>query len=494
MLLAAVEPQGTALFLLVLGALIALSVLFSRQIDRLGVPIVLLFLVLGMLGGSEGIGRIAFDDFRFAVRVGTIYLVLILFDGGMNTPWRAVRLVLVPAGVLATVGVALTAGLLALFARALGLGWTEALLLGAVVSSTDAAAVLAVLRGGRLHLQARVGNALEVESCANDPMAMILTVLMIEIALSPEALRWTLVLRVPVQLGVGAAVGGVLGYLGQRVIGRIRPPTVGLYPALTLAFAFLSFGAATLLEGSGLLSAYVTALLLGNSTLPYRSGLARVHESLAWLSQIALFLMLGLLVFPSQLVPVAGVGLGAALFLAFVARPLAVAICLLPLGLPLREVGYIAWIGLRGAVPIILGAFPVLARVPGAERVFNIVFFIVVVSTILPGATIRAVTRWLRLAVPEKPSPSAILEVHSAHPLNGEIASFLIEPAAAVCGASLSQIQLPPDAAVTLIVRGSDLVAARGHTVLMPGDHVYVFFRPPDRRYVELLFGRPVSD
>ncbi len=262
MLLAAVEPQGTALFLLVLGALIALSVLFSRQIDRLGVPIVLLFLVLGMLGGSEGIGRIAFDDFRFAVRVGTIYLVLILFDGGMNTPWRAVRLVLVPAGVLATVGVALTAGLLALFARALGLGWTEALLLGAVVSSTDAAAVLAVLRGGRLHLQARVGNALEVESCANDPMAMILTVLMIEIALSPEALRWTLVLRVPVQLGVGAAVGGVLGYLGQRVIGRIRPPTVGLYPALTLAFAFLSFGAATLLEGTELSGAMSTGRMI----------------------------------------------------------------------------------------------------------------------------------------------------------------------------------------------------------------------------------------
>lgn len=487
------EPYGTALFLLVIGLMVAMSVLFSRQIDRLGVPVVLLFLVLGMLGGSEGIGRIAFDDFGFAVRVGTIYLVLILFDGGMNTPWGAVRRVVVPAGILATLGVVLTAALLALFARLLGLNWTEALLLGAVVSSTDAAAVLSVLRGGRLHLQPRVGSTLEVESCANDPMAMILTVVMIEVARSPDAIRWTLALAVPMQLAVGAAVGAMLGYAGQRVLRRVHPPTVGLYPALTLAIAFLSFGAATLLEGSGLLSVYVTALVLGNSALPYRSGLARVHESLAWLSQIALFLMLGLLVFPSHLLPVAGIGLAAALFLAFVARPLAVLLCLLPLRFKPREVGYVAWIGLRGAVPIILGAFPVLAEVPGAERVFNIVFFIVVVSTILPGATIRPVTRWLRLAEPEKPTPSAVLEINSAHQLNGEMGSFLIEPAAAVCGASLAEIGLPPDAAVTLIVRGRNLVAARGQTVLEAGDHVYVFFQPDDRRYVELLFGRSES-
>jgi cell volume regulation protein A len=490
MVLAALEPHGTAVFLVVVGLLVAFSVLFSRQTDRLGVPIVLLFLVLGMLGGSEGIGRIAFDDYGFAVRVGTIYLVLILFDGGMNTPVRAVWRVLMPAGLLATVGVALTAGLLALFARMFGLSWNEALLLGAVVSSTDAAAVLAVLRGGGLHLQPRVGNTLEVESCINDPMAMILTVIMIQVALTPETLRWSLALNVPLQLAVGAAVGVGLGYLGLTVIRRIRPPTVGLYPAFTLAFAFLSFGAATLLEGSGLLSVYATALVLGNSALPYRSGLGRIHESLAWLSQIALFLMLGLLVFPSRLLPIAGIGLATALFLAFVARPLAVVVCLLPLRFSLTEIGYVGWIGLRGAVPIILGAFPVLAHVPGAERVFNIVFFIVVVSSLLPGATIRAVTNWLRLAVPERPAPSAILEINSAHPLNGEIASFLIEPAAAVCEAALSEIQLPPESAVTLIVRGNDLVAARGHVVLLPGDHVYVFFRPADRRYIELLFGQ----
>jgi len=484
------EPYGTAIFLLVAGLLIALSVLFSRQIDRMGVPIVLLLLVLGMLGGSEGVGGVVFDNYGFAVRVGTIYLVLILFDGGMNTPWRAVRQVIAPAGILATLGVALTAAFLALFVRFLGLSWTEALLLGAVVSSTDAAAVLAVLRGGRLHLQPQVGNLLEVESCANDPMAMILTVTMIEIAKSPDALQWTLVLGVPLQLAVGAAAGAVIGYLGLRTLRRIRPPTVGLYPAITLAVAFLSFGIATVLYGSGLLSVYVTALVMGNATMPYRSGLARVHEALAWLSQIALFLMLGLLVFPSQLLPVAGVGLAAALFLAIVARPLAVVICLWPLRRPWREISYIGWIGLRGAVPIILGAFPVLAQVPGSVQVFNIVFFIVVFSTLLPGATIRWVTRRLRLAEPEQPAASAILEINSAHPLNAEIISFFIRPEAAVCGATLAEIKLPPEAAVILVVRGSDLVAARGPTMLLPGDHVYVFFRPADRRFIELLFGQ----
>lgn len=490
MIFATVELQSTAVFLLVVGVLVAMSVMFSRQMDRLGVPIVLLFLILGVLGGSEGVGGIAFDDFGFAVRVGTIYLVLILFDGGMTTPWRAVRGVLLPAGILATFGVALTAGLLALFGWAMGLAWREAFLLGAVVSSTDAAAVLAVLRGGGLKLHSRVGRTLEAESCMNDPMALILTTQMIELAQSPEALRWTAVLAIPLQLAVGTAVGLAIGYLGVRLLHRVRPATVGLYPGLTLAIGFVSFGVATVLRGSGLLSVYLTALVLGNSRLPYHSGLLRVHESLAWLSQIALFLMLGLLVFPSRLISVAGMGLAAALFLAVVARPLAVTVCLLPFRWPLREVLYTGWIGLRGAVPIILGALPMLEGVPGAERVFNMVFFIVVTSTLLPGATIRSVTRRLKLAVPEKPKPSAVLEINAAQPLNGEIVSFLIEPEAAVCGARLSEVRLPADSAVMLIVRGNDLVAPRGHTVLMPGDHAYLFFRAQDRAYIELLFGR----
>ena len=252
MAVTAVEPYGTALFLLVVGVLIALSVLFSRRIDRLGVPIVLLFLVLGMLGGSEGIGGVAFDDFGVAVRVGTIYLVLILFDGGMNTPWGAVRRVAVPAGILATVGVALTAGTAGVV-RSDAWPWLDR-----IVAARGPSFPRPMRRPcwqSCVEVASIFSRALavrwEVESCANDPMAMILTVIMIEVAKSPDALRWTLALGVPLQLAIGAGIGVLIGYLGMRLIRRIRPPTVGLYPALTLAIAFVSFGAATLLEGSG---------------------------------------------------------------------------------------------------------------------------------------------------------------------------------------------------------------------------------------------------
>jgi potassium/hydrogen antiporter len=488
------EPQQTAVLLALLGILVALSVLLSRPIDRLGLPVVLLFLVLGMLGGSQGIGGIEFTDYRFAVQVGTVYLVLILFDGGMSTSPKAVKRVFLPAAMLATVGVALTAILLATFARLLGIPWGESLLLSAVVSSTDAAAVFAVLRGGRLHLTARVGQTLEVESCVNDPMAVILTITIIQALLVPGSFSWMILATVPLQLFIGALAGAGLGYLGRFLLRCITVPTAGLYPALTLAVAFLSFGATTLIGGSGFLAVFVTGLVLGNTEIPNRTAVKRVHDALAWLSQIGIFLMFGLLVFPADLLPVAWEGLGLGLFLAFVARPLAVLLCLLPFRYPLRESAYIGWVGLRGAVPIILASFPLLAQVEGAQRIFNAVFFIVVVSTVLPGATVRTVTRRLRLGAPFRSTPSAVLDINSAYALNGEILSFLIEPSLAVCGAKLADIVIPPHASVVLVVRGADLIAARGNTVLLPGDHVYVFTRPADLPYVELLFGTPERD
>lgn len=490
-LLALAEPNATAALLGVLGLLVAISVMFSRVVNRLGLPIVLLFLVLGIVGGSEGFGRIEFDDYGFAVRMGTMALVLILFDGGLSTSVSSIRQVLAPAGVLATVGVALTAALVAGFARLLGLGWSEAMLLGAVVSSTDAAAVFAVLRGGSLRLAPRVGRTIEVESCVNDPMAVILTVALIAAIQGTSSLGPILLVTVPLQLVIGTGVGLIFGYVGRALLNRVRLTTVGLYPALTLAIAFLSFSVATLAFGSGFLAVFVTAVMLGNGRLPYRNGLIRIHDALAWLSQIAMFLMLGLLVFPSRLMDVAPIGLGVGLFLALIARPLAVALCLAPFRFPAKEVGYVGWIGLRGAVPIILATFPVLAQVNGAERIFDIVFFIIVVSTIIPGATIRYVTRRLALDVPDRPTPEAVLEVNTTHALGGELTSFFIEPFLAVCNARLAEIEFPPAAAVVLIVRGTELMAARGDTVLRDGDHVYVFFRAEDRTFIELLFGRP---
>jgi potassium/hydrogen antiporter len=488
---AVAEPYGTAVFLAVVGLLVAICVLLSRTVDRLGIPIVLLFLVLGMLGGSEGIGNIVFNDFEVAVRLGTMALVLILLDGGLNTSFASVRQVLIPASLLSTVGVAATALLVALCARALGASWPEAMLLGAVVSSTDAAAVLATLRSGGVQLRSKLGRTIEVESCTNDPMAVILTTSLIEWLRADLSSVSRMLLLIPLQLIIGAGVGVGFGYLGLFLLKRVRLSTVGLYPALTLALAFISFGAATVVYGSGFLAVYTTALVLGNHPIPYRSGLTRIHDAMAWMSQIGMFLMLGLLVNPSQLLPVAGVGLGIGLFLAVVGRPLAVLPCLLPLGYSLRESVFVGWAGLRGAVPIILATFPVLAQVPGAEGIFNLVFFIVVVSSLVPGATIRPLTRRLGYEVPEKPTPSAVLEINATYPLHGEITSYFVDPSLAVAGAKLSEIEFPAGAAVVLIVRGEDLVAARGETVLEPDDHVYVFFRPSDRPYIELLFGRP---
>ena len=489
--IALTEPHTTGILLASIGTLALISVILSRYVDRIGVPVLLLFLGLGMLGGSEGIGGFDFENYEIAVRLGTVALVLILFDGGLNTATAAVRQVLVPATVLATLGVAATAGLVALFARLLGLAWGEALLLGAVVSSTDAAAVFAVLRGGRLNLKPRLGRLIEVESCINDPMAVILTTAVIEAVVTQRWPGLGTALSVIVQLVVGGLAGIGCGWAGKLILRRTRLQTAGLYPVITLALAFISFGLATLLHGSGFLSVFITGLILGNAALPNRSALARVHESLAWMSQVGMFLMMGLLVFPSRLTDVAVTGFLVALFLTLIARPLAVFGCMLPFDFTKKEVGYIGWVGLRGSVPIILATFPVLAHVPGAQTIFDTVFFIVVISSVIPGATLRWMTRRAGLNVLQRPLPEAALEINSPHPLDGELVPFLIEPTVAVCGAMLREIELPTHAAVVLIAWGTSVVAARGNPQLEAGDHAYVFFKSADRPTVELLFGRP---
>jgi cell volume regulation protein A len=486
------EPAVTALLLTTFGLLLGISVVLSRATERLSVPVVLIFLVIGMLAGSEGIGRIAFEDYRFAFRVGTVALVLILFDGGLNTPVRAMRQALGPAALLATVGVAGTAVICALAAHLLGMAWPHAMLLGAVVSSTDAAAVFAVLRSSGIHLKRRVGATLEIESGINDPTAFILTLLLTAALLEPGALDWW---RAPVgavlQLAVGAALGVAIGYGGRWLIGRLRLASSGLYAALTLGLALLAFGVPTLLRGSGFLAVYAAAVILGNGPLPYRAGLLRVHDALAWLSQITMFLLLGLLVFPSRLPQVAGTGLLLALVLAFLARPLMAALCLAPFRYPRTEVAYVGWVGLRGAVPIVLATFPVLAGVPAAERIFDLVFFIVVVNALVPGATVAWVARRLGLERQEPPAPPAVLVIESRQPLAGDLASFHLDEHLAVTGARLDQLAFPDGAAVTLIVRGAELIPPKGSTVLQPGDHVYVVSRPEDRAFIQLLFGRP---
>jgi cell volume regulation protein A len=485
------EPHATAVFFMVVALLLAVSALVSHATQRLRVPAGLIFLAIGMLAGSEGVGGIAFDDYPFAFRIGSAALALILFDGGLNTPVETLRRSLAPAGLLATVGVVGTMVIVAIVANWLGLPWSASFLLGAIVSSTDAAAVFAVLRSNGIQLKHRVGGALEVESGINDPVAVILTTLLTRQLLGERVSVWLAALDVLREIAIGAVLGVAIGGGARWLLARTRLPASGLYSVMTLATALLAFSLPTLMHGSGFLGVYVAAVALGAGRVPYGTALRRIHDSLAWLGQVVMFLVLGMLVYPSKLVEAAWIGTIVGLALTFVARPVMVALCLVPLRFPRNDVLYVGWVGLRGAVPIILATFPVLAGAPGAARLFNIVFFIVVLNAFLPGTTVPWLTRRLELESQEPPPPEAVLTIESFDRLDGELLSYYVDEALPVAGMMLHELPFPEGAAVTMIVRGRELIAPKGDTRLEVGDHAYVLTKPDGVGMVQLLFGHP---
>jgi cell volume regulation protein A len=487
------EPHATAVFFMVVALLLAASALVSHATQRLRVPAGLIFLAIGMFAGSEGLGGIAFDDYQFAFRIGSAALALILFDGGLNTPIDTLRRALAPAGLLATVGVVGTMVIVALVANRLGLPWSSSFLLGAIVSSTDAAAVFAVLRSTGIQLKHRVGGTLEVESGINDPVAVILTTLLTRQLLGERVSIWIAVLDVLREIVIGLAIGVAIGAGARWLLARTRLPASGLYSVMTLATALLAFSLPTLMHGSGFLGVYVAAVALGAGRVPYGTALRRIHDSLAWLGQVVMFLVLGMLVYPSHLLEAAWVGTIVGLALTFVARPVMVALCLLPLRFPRNDVLYVGWVGLRGAVPIILATYPVLTGAPGAARLFNIVFFIVVLNAFLPGTTVPWLTRRLGLESQEPPPPDAVLTIESFDRLDGELLSYYVDEALPVAGMMLHELPFPEGAAVTMIVRGRELIAPKGDTRLEVGDHAYVLTKPDGVGMVQLLFGHPES-
>ncbi|MFU8878132.1 MAG: potassium/proton antiporter, partial [Wenzhouxiangellaceae bacterium] len=482
------EPLATGWMLTIAGALIMTSVLFSRPSERIGFPAVLLFLGLGLAAGE--LLALEFDDFSLAFRIGTVGLVLILFDGGLNTPWRTARAHLAPASALATLGVILTAAIVAGFAYLLGLGWIEAMLIGAIVSSTDAAAVFSSLRGSNVQLRRRVGATLELESGLNDPMAVILTITLTGMMLAPEAFSAPAALAgVGLQLLIGLLAGLAIGWCGQQLLTRIRVPAAGLYPALTLALALLAFGLPSLFMGSGFLAVYVAALMLGNRRMPYRAGILRVHDALAWLGQITMFLVLGLLAIPGLLAQAGINGILLGLALALVARPLAVWICLLPFRYTARETGFISWTGLRGAVPILLASYPVMSNMPGALELFHLVFFVVVFNALIPGATIRWAVGLFRVERAGLPRPTPVLEINTTENLPVRMLSFYLDPAAMVCGSRVDDLPLTDGCDILLLVREGNILKVHDSTILEPGDHVHLLIPPEQARAMELLFG-----
>lgn len=487
------EPTPTAIALLVAAVLLGASVVLTRPSSRLGLPFPLLFLAIGMLAGSEGPGGIAFEDFGLAFRIGTVALALILFDGGLNTPVPTVRSVAWPAGILATLGVVGVAALGGVCGRLVGLPWPEALVLGAVISSTDAAAVFSTLRGGGVQLQQRVAATIEVESGINDPMAVILTFGLTRMLASGGVPSSSWILEVAIQIAVGSALGYGLGRAAAALLARTALTVASLYPVLTVALALLSFALPTLLHGSGFLAVYVAAIVLGNRRLPYASSIRHVHDALAWVGQISMFLILGLLAFPSRLLDVWVEGLAVALLVTFVARPAVVALILAPFRYPARAITYAGWVGLRGAVPIVLACYPVLVGAPGSRRIFDIVFFVVVVNQFLPGATVSWLARRLGLEHAPTPVPRAALEITSATPMNGELVSYFVHHASAVAGSAISELPFPEGTRAVLVVRGNRLLAPAGTTVLEPGDHVHVFSEGAELPFLQLLFGAAES-
>ncbi|MEO5971569.1 MAG: potassium/proton antiporter [Bdellovibrionia bacterium] len=386
------------LFLIGCSALLLLSVLASQASGVVGIPSLVFFIGIGMLAGSDGPGGFYFNDPHLTQAIGIIALILILFSGGLDTSWPRVRPVLKSAFALATLGLVITSGLVAAFAvQMLHFTWIEGMLLGAIVSSTDAAAVFAVLEGKKIGgTHSPIKPLLELESGSNDSMAAFLTVGMIHILDGHPTSGLSLTLHFLQQMTVGLFVGMAIGKLATEVVNRVQLESEGIYPVITTSMVMLSYGVSEVLGGNGFLTVYVVGIVMGNSrVLLHKRSLMLFHDGLGWLMQIAMFLTLGLLVFPRNLLPIAPVATGLAVFLILIARPLGVFLALLGSRLHFREKVVISWAGLRGAAPIVLATYPLLARIPKAQIIFDLVFFIVLTSVVIQGTTIPYLGKWM---------------------------------------------------------------------------------------------------
>lgn len=477
--------------ILIGGILLLIGIISSKFSMRMGLPVLVLFLVVGMLAGSEGIGGIAFENFAVAHAIGTLALAAILFDGGLRTPVEAIRAVWKPSVLLATMGVLVTAVVTGVAAEyILDISLYHGLLLGSIAGSTDAAAVFSVLRSQGLRLQKRLAALLEFESGSNDPMAIFLTVGLIEVISGRMEMGPQLLQLFAMQMGIGIAVGLVVGWASVRVVNRINLSTAGLYPVLTGACGLVSFGAAAVLGGSGFLAIYITGIVLGNSRIVFQRGTFLFHDGLAWMGQISMFVVLGLLSFPSELLGVAVQGLLVAAVLIFVARPLAVVPLLLPFGFNVREHVFISWVGLKGAVPIILATYPPLFGVAGGELIFNVVFFVVLISAITQGWTLPLFAERLGLqdeAIQESP---VSLEITSLRDVDADIVEYTVGEETRATGRMLSELTLPEGVSVAMIARENTLIPPRGPTQIRAGDHVFVILRTETRPLVDRIFSR----
>ncbi|MGN0920596.1 MAG: potassium/proton antiporter [Cellvibrio sp.] len=476
--------------LILLGAvLIGLGVLSSKISARLGLPLLVVFLLVGMLAGEAGVGGIVFDNTQIAHAIGSLALAIILFDGGLQTSFGSIRAVWKPASILATYGVAVTAAITGVAAAyILDVPLYYGLLIGAIVGSTDAAAVFSILRSSGIHIKPRLKSTLEVESATNDPMAIFLTVGLLEVMVNDLEPGTGLLMLLIQQMGIGSIVGLVMGWIALKSLNKIELSAPGLYPILVLSFGLLGFGIAANIGGSGFLAIFIVGVVVGNNHFDFKRTTLMFHDGLAWMSQITMFVVLGLLINPLTLLDVWWQGLLLAFVLIFIARPLAVVPVLRLFKFTNREITLISWVGLRGSVPIILAIYPLIYGLPNAPLIFSVVFFVVLISATIQGSTLPWVARRLELTEDAPASPAASLEITALNNVDAEIVEYALGNQCRAAGRRLSQSALPEGTVVAMITRGQSVIPPRGSTLLQEGDHLFIVTKPETRAFIDQVF------
>ena len=472
--------------LLIGSVLLLISVLAGRTLRRLGVPTLILFLIIGILAGSEGIGGIHFDNAALAQFIGVVALNFILFSGGLDTNWQSIKPVLWRGIALSTIGVFVTALIVGIFVHyVFGFTLAEGVLLGSVISATDAAAVFSILRSKGIGLKGSLRPVLELESGSNDPMAYFLTISLTSVVATGNASFMELIPTFLQEFIVGGVLGYVIGKAGVWLINNIELETEGLYPTLTLGIAIFTYSFTHFAGGNGFLAIYLCAVIMGNSNMVKRRSLIKFYDGQAWLMQIILFLTLGLLVFPSRIIPLIGMGLLISAFLIFIARPISVFASLAFFKVNTRSKLFVSWVGLRGGVPIVFATYPLLAGIEKAELIFNLVFFISVTSVLLQGTTLSYVAKLLHVALPAKVKRRVAFDFESGDNIKSEMQEIIVAEDSVAAGKRIVELQIPPTVNILAVKRGDMFIAPNGSTKLMPNDVLHVLAE--DRQSIELL-------